>query len=447
MGAGGGLAGSTGAGGGLAGSLGAGGGINPDGSVQKDAGSMDAGNPDLNASDCMPGDRRCDGDTPEVCSAAGVWQRGATCTNLCAGGACVGVCTPGTKSCLGNIPQSCDGQGQWQSAPACTYVCRAGGCMGVCLPGTRQCSSSGVPQSCNADGDWDSGAACPFVCANGGCTGSCKPGQMGCNGNSPQTCTSAGEWQSGAVCQYVCTNGGCAGSCTPGAHQCSDNVPQTCTSNGVWQSGTACQYVCANGGCTGSCVPGATRCSNGQKQLCDATGTWQNTAASPPTQLLLNPGFDAGHSAWTETTALSASTIITNDSSLTTLKAHTPSYVAWMAGYSNAQDDLAQTVTIPATATSITLSFYYVIQTQEMSPGVVDTMDVYTYDAAADTYTPVATFNDNMPVASWTRFSTTLPLTLAGRTVKVGFRAMTDTSKNTNFFVDSVSLDVAACSP
>jgi hypothetical protein len=48
-------------------------------------------------------------------------------------------------------------------------------------------------------------------------------------------------------------------------------------------------------------VPGATRCANGQKQICDAAGNWQDTT-SPPVQLLLNPGFDAGHVAWTQTT-------------------------------------------------------------------------------------------------------------------------------------------------
>ena len=42
------------------------------------------------------------------------------------------------------------------------------------------------------------------------------------------------------------------------------------------------------------------------------------------------------------------SAIITPDSSLMTVKAQTPSYLAWLAGYSNANDDLSQTVAIPA---------------------------------------------------------------------------------------------------
>ena len=76
-------------------------------------------------------------------------------------------------------------------------------------------------------------------------------------------------------------------------------------------------------------------------------------------------------------------------------------------------------------------------------------MDVYTYDTAAGRYTSVATFNDNMttPPGTWTRFSASLPVSLAGRPIKFGFQATTDVSKNTNFFIDSVSLDVIACTP
>jgi hypothetical protein len=197
--------------------------------------------------------------------------------------------------------------------------------------------------------------------------------------------------------------------------------------------------------CGGSCVPAATRCTNGQKQICDASGSWQDTA-SPPVQLLANPGFDSGRVAWVETTT-SSSAIITNDSALMTVKGQTPSYLAWLAGYSNAQDDLSQVVTVPAGATSITLSFYYVIQTQEITSGARDRMDVYTYQSSGAVYTALATFTDDNPVATWTRFSTTLPASLAGRTFEIGFRATTDMAKTTNFFVDSVSLDVNVCTP
>jgi hypothetical protein len=448
----GGSAGTAGAGGtaaaggrgGASGTTGAAGSFaNMGGSVGKDGGSPDGAGVD--ALDCMPGERRCEDDIPLTCDGNGAWQRGARCSNVCAAGSCVGVCTPGARMCVGNIPQFCDSQSLWQAAPACAYVCRQGDCTGVCMPGARQCSAAGVPQSCNADGAWDSGPACPFVCAQGVCSGVCRPGQTGCNDKVPQTCTATGEWQSAAACQFVCSNGQCAGSCAPGARQCASNVPQTCSAGGAWQNGTACPFVCAGGSCGGSCTPGATQCANGQKQICDAGGGWRDTT-SPAVQLLANPGFDAGHSAWAETT-LSTSTIITSDTALTSLKAQTPSNLAWLGGYANAQDDLSQLVTIPAGATAITLTFYYAIATQETTAGAFDTMDVYTYDTAAAKYVVLATFNDNMPTSTWTRFSISLPLSLAGRAIQLGFRTATDVNKNTNFFVDSVSLDVTAGAP
>ena len=122
-------------------------------------------------------------------------------------------------------------------------------------------------------------------------------------------------------------------------------------------------------------------------------------------------------------------------------------FLAWLAGYANAQDDLWQVVSIPAGASSITLSFYYAIATQENSPTIADTMTVYTYDSAADSFTAVATFNDNMSTPMWTRFSVSLPLSLAGKSIQVGFKAKTDNPRNTNFWVDTVSLDVVACGP
>src|SRR5262249_16108570 len=150
-----------------------------------------------------------------------------------------------------------------------------------------------------------------------------------------------------------------------------------------------------------------------------ASGNWQDTT-SPPMQLLMNPAFDAGHVGWSETTA-SDSTVITNDSTLTSVKSQTPPFLAWLGRYNTAHDELSQVVAVPAGASSITLSFYYLIQTMDNSPGIYDTMQVYTYDPVSAKYTAVATFNDNMPTSIWTRFSVALPASLAGQTFEIGF--------------------------
>jgi len=450
----GGTSGSGGTGGsGLTGGAGAGGsggggtaGAEMDGGHDANAkpgdGGVDSGPQDA-AHECTPGAVSCDGATPLSCDQNGSWRRGTACANNCVNGLCVGVCTPGATNCVGNIPQVCDNQGLWQSSTACPYVCRQGQCAGVCAPGSRQCSASGgIPQSCDANGAWQNGTACPFVCSQGICTGLCTPGAKTCNGTTPQTCASDGTWRDGTACPYVCSNGVCAGSCTPGAHQCSGNVPQTCSSSGTWQSATACAYVCSGAGqCTGSCVPGATRCSSGQKQTCDATGAWQNTGTATQ-QVLVNPSFDAGPgSGWQE---ISPYEEIWQYDGMQDITPQSPSYMAWLAGYDDAADDLYQDVVVPAGATNITLSFYYAVFTDEITSGIYDTLDV-SVGVNGGAYTLLTELDDNHATSTWTRFSTTLPASVAGQSLELDFFASTDSLDTTSFYIDSVSLTADVC--
>ena len=86
----GGGAGSSGGGAGSLGGSGPGGAagtfVNLGGSVGKDGGQTDGANPDV--LDCMPGERRCEDDTPMTCDANRVWQAGTRCGNGCAAGTC-----------------------------------------------------------------------------------------------------------------------------------------------------------------------------------------------------------------------------------------------------------------------------------------------------------------------------------------------------------------------
>jgi hypothetical protein len=163
-----------------------------------------------------------------------------------------------------------------------------------------------------------------------------------------------------------------------------------------------------------------------------------------PRQLLVNPGFDSGNAPWVEST-LSNNSLITIDTSFT-LKAQTPSYFAWLGGYDNARDDLTQRVTVPAEATSMTLSFYYAVIPLGSTGGANDILSV-SYQAGNGTPVQLTTFNGNTPVSTWTRFTTGLPASLAGQSVMVDFLATTDSSSATNFVIDSVSFVVNACPP
>jgi hypothetical protein len=176
---------------------------------------------------------------------------------------------------------------------------------------------------------------------------------------------------------------------------------------------------------------------NGAYRLCGGACT-----TTVPRQVLANPGFDSGRAPWVEVSP--SPPIISIDTSLT-FKAQTPSYFAWLALYDNAQEEIYQDVTLPLEATSITLSFYYAIFTDESTAAANDFMYVAYQPMGGPTPITLATFNDNMATSTWTRFTVSLPASLAGQTFRVSFRATTNASDYTGFMVDSVSLDVNAC--
>src|SRR5262249_52485771 len=135
-------------------------------------------------------------------------------------------------------------------------------------------------------------------------------------------------------------------------------------------------YVCSSGQCSGNCVPGSSRCTSGQKQLCDASGNWQNSP-TPSMQLLSNPSFDLGATGWTEMSGLSGAGIINPESEIAPTRAHTAPNVAWLGGYNKGEDKIFQTITIPAGATGMMMTFYYMVETDEDPDGVYDTLDAY----------------------------------------------------------------------
>jgi hypothetical protein len=241
------------------------------------------------------------------------------------------------------------------------------------------------------------------------------------------------------------TGGTGMGVCTPGARQCANNTtPQTCSAQGQWVSNPACMYVCTGMGvCGGQCVPGSMRCQGGINQMCDSTGFWQNVGTST-LQLLRNPNFDTTPVYWTDSSGLGTGYSIISLPPQG-FAAQSGPLLAWEGGYDSAADDLYQTITIPAGATSIVFSFYYYIATQETGTVGYDVMDAYIYDNVTQTPTVVIELSNVNATSAWTLFSKQLPLSLAGGTWDFGFAAITDETVNTNFFIDTVALSVAAC--
>ena len=154
---------------------------------------------------------------------------------------------------------------------------------------------------------------------------------------------------------------------------------------------------------------------------CGGTGGGSN--------LLSNPGFESGATAWTASTG-----VITNDVSGTP---HSGSYYAWLDGYGTAHTDtLSQSVTIPSSATAPKLSFYLDISTEESGTTAYDTLRAQV--VSGSTTTTLATYSNANAGAYALR---TLDLSaFKGQTVTIKFTGTEDSSLATSFLIDDTAV-------
>ncbi len=156
---------------------------------------------------------------------------------------------------------------------------------------------------------------------------------------------------------------------------------------------------------------------------------------STPQQLLGNPGFETGTaSPW------SASTGVIDNS--TGEAAHSGSWKAWMDGYGSTHTDtLSQTVTIPSTATSATLSFWLHIDTAESGTTAYDTLKVQIRNTSGTVLATLATYSNANAATGFSQKSFNV-LTYKGQTIQVYLVGAEDTTLQTSFVVDDFALNV-----
>ena len=168
-----------------------------------------------------------------------------------------------------------------------------------------------------------------------------------------------------------------------------------------------------------------------------SSGTFTVTGCTTPAQqLLLNPGFELGNNGnWTTTSGVI-------DSS-TGRPARSGSWKAWLCGYGTSHTDYAyQTVTIPSTAASASLSFYVRIDTAETTTSTVyDRLYVQISTNGGTSYTTLATYSNLNANSTYSLKSFDLSA-YRGYSVRVRFYATEDSSLQTSFVVDDTALNV-----
>ena len=155
-------------------------------------------------------------------------------------------------------------------------------------------------------------------------------------------------------------------------------------------------------------------------------------------QLLGNPGFENGSSSpspWTVTAG-----VINNS---TSEPPHTGSWDGWLDGYGQTHTDtVSQTVTIPSTITTATLTFWLHIDTAETSTTTAfDTLAIQIQNTSGGVLSTLATFSNLNKNTGYTQ--KTFDLTsFKGQTVKLVLIGAEDSTLQTSFVVDDFALNV-----
>jgi len=160
-------------------------------------------------------------------------------------------------------------------------------------------------------------------------------------------------------------------------------------------------------------------------------------SSASATQLIGNPGFENGTATapWTLTAG-----VINNSASE---PPHSGSWDAWLDGYGTSHTDTAtQTVTIPSTATSATLTFWLHIDTAETTTTTAfDVLSVQVLNTSGTLLSTLGTFSNLNKAAGYTQRSFSMNAFI-GQTVQIRFRGVEDTSLQTSFVIDDVNLNV-----
>lgn len=154
-------------------------------------------------------------------------------------------------------------------------------------------------------------------------------------------------------------------------------------------------------------------------------------------QLLGNPGFENG----TTPTPWTASAGVINNS--TSEPPHSGTWDAWLDGYGTTHTDtLSQTVTLPSTLTTASLSFWLHIDTAETTTTTAfDTLKVQVTNSSGTVLATLATYSNLNKNTGYVQKSFDLSA-YKGQTIKILLTGLEDSSLQTSFVLDDFALTV-----
>jgi MAM domain, meprin/A5/mu len=161
------------------------------------------------------------------------------------------------------------------------------------------------------------------------------------------------------------------------------------------------------------------------------------------TELIGNGGFENGASTPAPWVLTSTHTPLQIINSSTSEPPHSGTFDAWMNGWgTTTTDTVMQQVAVPANATAATLSFWLHIDTAETSTTTAfDTLQVQVRNSSGTVLQTLATFSNLNHATGYQQHTFNL-LSFAGQTIQVFFVGAEDSSLQTSFVLDDISLKV-----
>jgi hypothetical protein len=270
--------------------------------------------------------------------------------------------------------------------------------------------------------------------------GESAAGEGGLDGDGGDSGGSAGTGRGG-------TGGGKGGASTGGA---SGESGEAGTGGGSDGNGGST----VNGGAAGrGGVGGAGNAGGGRGGFGGNAGNAGGSGGMTCTTMtlpLVNGDFEDGASGWTQydEEAGAVRPIIVTAASVGIMAESEPN-VAHLGGVDGAAAGMFQAIEIPEGATSITLTGYARVVTQEASSAPIDVLTVQLYEDAETATGLVGDFavlSNEDPSDEWVAFTGTLDVSAhAGHSLELDVWAEADESLVTEFYVDSLAGSVDDC--
>jgi subtilase family serine protease len=154
--------------------------------------------------------------------------------------------------------------------------------------------------------------------------------------------------------------------------------------------------------------------------------------------LIQNGGFEQGSQGWQESSAGGYELVDTTNP-------HTGNYSAFLCGYSSCDDSIWQSFTVPDSASSLTVSYWWYGDTNQKTHSCVDTFTVTLLDSGGNTIGQLQAACNKDATRTWQQVTvdaSSLLTNYAGQDVTLMFEATTSSSssRTSAFFVDDVAV-------